>query len=158
MRGKISLGRAHFSRQFPGWAGPEEIDDVAIAVMPLGAAGRYNDLQVQNLSATAAAVVVGADAPDNQQRWVAWMSCFHDDTNLTSHIWLCLLNREGAEVAIVGGADVTAQRRISIRRPIIIPEGWHVRAKLATAPAAGKKLRLVYYYVDMPIGEYVAPL
>lgn len=158
VRGKISLGRAHFSRQFPGWAGPEEVDDVAIAVLPLGASGRYNDLQYLTASATASSSTGSPNVPSHFQRWIPWVETYHDDGALTSHLRLVVQDIGGNDVTISASASVTADRHISIRRPIILPEGWHVRATLAATTGAGKKLFIKYFYVDMPIGEYVAPI
>ncbi len=157
-RGKISLGRAHFSRQFPGWAGPEEVDDVAIATLPLGASGRWNDLRHVGFVLTQQPTVVGTPVPDGLQFWVPFCSAYHDDGALTAHLRIVMVNLAGNEVVMSGGADVTANRHISLRRPIILPEGWHLRVRLSATPAATKKLFLNYYYVETPIGEYVAPL
>jgi len=157
-RGKISVGRAHFSRQFTGWAGPEEIDDVALAVMPLGASGRYNDLQYLTKTSAAVSSVSLEKVPDNFQRWIPWLSCFHQDPALTSHMWIAMRDLLGNSVTLVGSPDVTEFRQVSIRRPLVLPEGWVLRAHLATATAAGKNFGIHCFYVDTPIGEYVAPL
>ncbi len=158
VRGKISLGRAHFSRQFPGWAGPEEIDDVAIATMPLGASGRWNDLAHSGFNLTQQPLVVGTTVPDGRQYWVPFCSSYHDDAALTAHLRIILYNLAGNEVVVSAGSDVTANRHISLRRPIIVPEGWNLRVRLSATPAAGQKLYLNYFYVETEIGEYVAPL
>jgi len=157
-RGKISLGRAWWSRVFPGWAGPEEVDDVAIATLPLGGAGRYNDLQFEGASTTASTSTSLAAVADDFQRWVPFLETFHNDPALTSHLRLVLQDRGGNEVTLSAGADVTEDRHISIRRPVIVQAGWNLVAYLTTTAGVGKTLKIRSYYVETPIGEYVAPL
>lgn len=157
-RGKISVGRAWWSRVFPGWAGPEEVDDVAIATLPLSGAGRYNDLQFSGVSNADVAFVAHAATPDTEMWWVPYLHGYHDDDALTTHLWLSLVDPAGKQVTLSGGPDSTEQRRISVRRPIIIPEGWHVRTNLASTTLLTKRVYLEMYYVALPIGEYIAPL
>jgi len=157
-RGKISLGRAWWSRVFPGWAGPEEVDDVAIATIPIGGAGRYNDLQFEAVGGTAVATLSLAVVGDEVQRWVPYLSAFHLDPALTTHIRIVLRDRGGNEVVVSGGRDVTEDGHISIRRPLVVQSGWQIRMYMAAAAAAGKSLKLRSYFVETPIGEYVAPL
>jgi len=158
VRGKISVGRPHFSRQFPGWAGPEEIDDVAIATMPLGASGRYNDLGPLVSSTINALSTSFPAVPNTVQRWIPWLSCNHGDAGLTAHMWITLRDLAGNQATIVGSPDVTKDRQVSIRRPIIVPEGWVVRANLSAATSGGAALTMRCFYVDTPIGEYISPL
>jgi len=157
-RGKISLGRAWWSRVFPGWAGPEEVDDVAIANIPLGGSGRWNDLQYVTLSAVDASSVSLGKVPDDKQWWVPFCGMWHDDTGVTTNGWLSLLNRNNNQVAISDTVSLFADTRFGIHRSVIVPEGWRLNAQLVTPTALGKSLFIAAFYVEMPIGEYVAPL
>jgi len=158
VRGKISLGRAWFSRVFPGWAGPEEADDVVVLTTPWEGSGRYNDLQHFQTNAIAAAVVGANLVPDDEQFWVPYAEMWHDDPALTTHAFLQVRDRAGNRITVSGGGDVTAGRRISIRRPIIIPEGGFLQANLVAPTAAATNIFVALFFVRTKIGEYVPAL
>lgn len=157
-RGKISLGRAWYSRVFPGWAGPEEVDDVAIATLPIGGAGRWNDLQFVQASAVDGKVVNLTAVPENNQWWVPFCAMFHNDPGFTTNGWMALVNRAGKEVAISDTSSLFADTRFGIPRAVIVPEGWKLRANIVEPTTLGKSVTIGCFYVETPIGEYVAPL
>jgi len=157
-RGRISVGRRWFARLFPGWAGPIEVDDTVVLTTPMEGTGRYADLQFQQFTATANSFVNSSVVPNDQQWWIPWCSIHHNDPALSEHMWLAIRNIADKEVTIAGSPDVTEQRKVSIRRPIIIVEGQKLSANAKTVTAAGKKIFLNMFFVEMPIGEFVPPL
>lgn len=157
-RGKISLGRAWYSRVFPGWAGPEEVDDVAIATLPIGGAGRYNDLQFEGIGVTNGIQATLATVGDDVQRWVPWLEGYHSDSTLQTHLRIILIDRGNNEVTLVSGGNITEDLHISVRRPIIVQAGWKLRVVLSATTAGGAAVKIRCFYVETPIGEYVAPL
>ncbi len=157
-RGRISVGRRWFARLFPGWAGPVEVDDTVVLTTPMEGTGRFADLQFIQYTATANSFVNSTVVPADHQWWIPWASIHHNDSALTEHMWLAIRNIADKEVTVTGGADVSEQRKISIRRPIILVEGQKLSANLKSSTAAGKKIFLNLFYVEMPIGEFVPPL
>jgi len=158
VRGKISLGRPWWSRVFPGWAGPEEVDDVAIATIPIGGAGRYEDLQFKAHSAPNSLVVAGTPVPDGFNWWIPWCEGFHDDPALAARMWLSVRDRPANSVSITDTLSVGDGAHFGIRRPVVLASGWRIQANLDTTTAPGTDIWLKYFYVQVPIGEYVAPL
>lgn len=154
-RGKISAGRRWMHRLFAGWSGPEEVDDVVVLTTPWEGTGRYTDLQYYSGAAAATLLIQSPIVPDNSQWWVPYCSFHHTDPALTAHAFLQIRDRANQDVVVVGGADVTANRHLSIRRPLIVPEGGRLRANLSTVTAGGTDLKIAFFYVEMPLGEFV---
>jgi len=157
-RGQISVGRRWVHRLFTGWSGPEAVDDVVIMTTPWEGAGRYTDLQFSGTTGTATTLTGTPIVPDAETWWVPYVSMHHDDPALTTHVFMTIQDRAGNNVTVVSGGNITADLHISIRRPIIVPEGGRVFAQLASATAAGKKVYLNCFYQVLKLGEYVPPL
>jgi len=157
-RGQLSVGRRWIHRLFTGWAGPEAVDDVVIMTTPWEGAGRYTDLQYTEAKTIASNLAATALVPDNEMWWVPYAEMFHDDPALTTHMYMTIQDRDNLNVTVVGGADVTADRHLSIRRPIIVPEGGRLFSRSAAAVAAGTTIYLRFRYQVLKLGEYVPPL
>lgn len=154
-RGQISAGRRWISRLFAGWSGPESVDDVVVLTTPWEGTGRYTDVVHGGSFAVALTVIQGPIVPDDRQWWMPYCEVYHDDPALTSHMWIEIRDRAGKDVAVSGAGDVTLNRHISIRRPLIIPEGGAIRGKIAVAPAAGQRITIRYRYVETELGEFI---
>lgn len=157
-RGKISVGKRWIARLLPGWSGPEAVDDVVAMTTPWEGTGRYTDLVWYGNSATAADITKSPVVPDDRQWWVPYCEMFHTDVALTAHAFIEIRNRAIQDVTVVGGADVTAHRHISIRRPLIIPEGGRIVANLSTVTVDPGYIALRVFYVETPLGEFVPPI
>jgi hypothetical protein len=154
----IALGRGWYPRVFPGFVGPQFVDPVCLFTTPFEGSGRYGDLISAAVNVVATATASTGFVPAEKVWWVPYCSLEHDDPALTTHLSINVNDNNVRTVAHSGGADVTAGRKISIRRPLIVPAGWRIDGIAFVAPAAGQNLTLRYAYVELPMGEYVPPL
>lgn len=119
--------------------------------------GIPEDLNAQGT--LAADLVLLAVVPDDIMRYVIYASCSHNDP-VAGGLELSLQIRIGGlDIGLSAPRQVLANpNRGGLERSILMQPGEALLCRSVPAPAAGTRLFVRYRFVDLPNGEYIAPL
>ncbi len=103
--------------------------------------------------------VLLAAVPEGVLRYVMFASCSHDDP-VAGGLELSIQVRIGGlDIGITRPVQILASpSRSGVERAFILQPGEQVLCRSNPAPAAGQRLFVRYRFIDLPVGEYIAPL
>ncbi len=113
--------------------------------------------------ALAADIALLTVVPNDVMRYVMFVSVMHDDpAGLTLSIQVRTPLPGGGSFDIaIGPATLTplGPVKLGLERPFLLQPGQLILVRTTPAPAAGQRINnLTARFVDLPLGEYIAPL
>lgn len=141
---------------------PHKVLDAARPVFDAMGWSRYDDEDVIgtiNVAALNAVVVNGPVTPEGVIRFY-WAAAVIHEAAVNQAVWLeSVDNRIGLISCGISPTVINVPQNVgtSILRPTLVRPGNQLRGRAEPGTAVGENLRIRGFFIDLPVGEYIAP-
>jgi len=147
-----------FNRVFPGFVGPDLVDEIVVPTVNYYGTETLGNVTYEEVTATATNSANGSVVPEGKIRIILNSSVHHNDTGV-NHVCKLGNRQHNAGLVIVWFASAPALvpgDAIFSPRHMILGPRTQIHTSFEVALQAAKKIFLRQAFVEVPIGEYVA--
>lgn len=158
---KIPVGRGWFARVFPGFVGPEAVDEIAVFTTPYEGTDRWSGLQATSVTTPGATFLSDSGIVPAEKSWfIPWASGYHDDPAAgAARLTLSVVFPNGFWVGVTSSeVSNAANQVVSAQRAFILPARCLLRCQTSVQIAIASNLVLRFASIEIPAGEYVPGL
>lgn len=147
-----------FNRVFPGFVGPDLIDEIVVPMVSYYGTEKLQSMTFIEREGTAASSINSLTVPPGKIWFVPYCSGHHDDTGVShvATIGVRLTGDSGSIISLVGDkALAVINDKVAVGRAFYVPPLARINFSTSAATAAGKKLFLRFCFAEIPLGETV---